>query len=47
MAYCQLQQKNRFDNSFYRQIDGVAMGSWSNSLAPILANAFWCHYEKE
>ena len=33
-----------FDNSFYRQIDGVAMGS---PLGPILANAFLRHYEKE
>ena len=33
-----------FDNSFYRQIDGVAMGS---PLGPTLANAFLCHYEKE
>ena len=33
-----------FDNSLYRQTDGVAMGS---SLGPTLANAFLCHYEKE
>ena len=33
-----------FDNSLYRQIDGVAMES---HLGPILANAFLCHYEKE
>ena len=33
-----------FDNSLYRQIDGVAI--WS-SLGPTLANAFLCHYEKE
>ena len=33
-----------FDNSLYRQIDGVAMGS---PLGPTLANAFLCHYEKE
>ena len=33
-----------FDNSLYRQIDGVAMGS---PLGPTLANAFSCHYEKE
>ena len=33
-----------FDNSLYRQIDGVAMGS---PLRPTLPNAFLCHYEKE
>ena len=33
-----------FDNSLYRQIDGVAMGS---HLGPTLVNAFLCHYEKE
>ena len=32
-----------FDNTLYRQIDGVAMG-WP--LGPTLANAFLCHYEK-
>ena len=32
-----------FDQVTYRQFDGVAMGSPS---APILANAFLCHYEK-
>ena len=30
------------DNIFYKQIDGVAMGS---RLGPTLANAFLCHYE--
>ena len=47
MTYCQLQQKNLFfifDNSLYRQIDGVAMGS---PLGPTLGNAFLFHYEKE
>ena len=33
-----------FDNSLYRQIDGVAMGS---PLGPTLANVFLCHDEKE
>ena len=33
-----------FDNSLYRQIDGVTMGS---PLGPTLANAFLCHYENE
>ena len=33
-----------FDNSLYRQIDGIAIGS---PLDPTLANAFLCHYEKE
>ena len=33
-----------FDNSSYRQIDGVAMGF---PLDPTLENAFLCHYEKE
>ena len=32
-----------FDNIFYKQIDGVAMGS---PLGPTLADAFLCHYEK-
>jgi len=32
-----------FDKAFYKQIDGVAMGS---PLGPTLANAFLCHYEK-
>ena len=32
------------DNSLYRQIDGVLMGSL---LGPTLANAFLCYYEKE
>ena len=31
-----------FDGSYYRQKDGVAMGS---PLGPVLANAFLCHYE--
>ena len=47
MTYCQLQQKNLFfifDNSLYRKIDGVAMGS---PLGPTIANAFLCYYEKE
>ena len=35
---CQLQQKNRYDNSLYRQIDGVAIES---PLDPTLANAFF------
>ena len=33
-----------FDNSLYRQIDGIAIGS---PLDPTLPNAFLCHYEKE
>ena len=33
-----------FKGKFYDQIDGVAMGS---PLAPVLANLFMCHYEKE
>ena len=33
-----------FDNSFYRQIDEIAMGSY---LGPTLANAFLCYYEKQ
>ena len=32
-----------FDNEYYRQIDGVAMGS---SLGPVLANMFLRHHEK-
>ena len=32
-----------FDNTLYKQIDGVAMGS---PLEPTLADAFLCHYEK-
>ena len=32
-----------FDNIFYKQIDGVAMSSYSGST---LANAFLCYYEK-
>ena len=32
-----------FDNKFYKQIDGVAMGS---PLGPTMANAFLCHYDK-
>ena len=32
-----------FDKISYKQIDGVSMGS---TLAPILGNAFLCHYEK-
>ena len=32
-----------FDNKLYKQTEGVAMGS---PLAPTLANAFLCHYEK-
>ena len=32
-----------FDNHYYRQIDGVAMGS---PLGPTLANIFLCHYEE-
>ena len=31
-----------FDGKFYEQCHGVAMGS---PLAPILANAFMCHFE--
>ena len=33
-----------FTGKFYDQIDGVAMGS---PLAPVLANLFMGHYEKE
>ena len=47
MTYCPLQQKNRFsifDNSLYRQIYGVAMGS---HLGSNLANDVLCNYEKE
>ena len=33
-----------FDNSLYREIDGVAMGT---PLGSTLTNAFLCHYEKE
>ena len=33
-----------FENSLYRQIDGIAIGF---PLDPTLANAFLCHYEKE
>ena len=32
-----------FNGSYYKQVDGVAMGS---PLGPTLANAFMCHYEK-
>ena len=32
-----------FDNAYYCQLDGVAMGS---PLVPTLANAFLCHFEK-
>ena len=47
MTCCRLQQKNRFfifDNSLYRQIDGVSIGS---SLGSTLTNAFLCQYEKK
>ena len=33
-----------FDEDYYTQIDGVAMGS---PLGPTLANAFLCHFEKK
>ena len=33
-----------FDNKFYDQIDGVAMGS---PIGPVLANLFMSHYEKQ
>ena len=33
-----------FNNKFYKQLDGVAMGS---PLGPTLANAFLCFYEKQ
>ena len=33
-----------FDGAYYRQIDGVAMGS---PLGPAIANTFLCHYEGE
>ena len=33
-----------FNGNYYRQLDGVAMGS---PLGPLFANAFLCHYEKE
>ena len=32
-----------FNGSYYKQVDGVAMGS---PLGQTLANAFMCHYEK-
>ena len=32
-----------FDNEYYSQLDGVAMGS---PLGPTLANAFFCHFKK-
>ena len=33
-----------FDNKYYSQLDGVAMGS---PLGPTLAKAFLCHFEKQ
>ena len=33
-----------FDGEYYKQIDGVAMGS---PLGPTLANIFLCRYEKQ
>ena len=33
-----------FDNEYYSQLDGVAMGS---PLGPTLAKAFLCHFEKQ
>ena len=33
-----------FDNEYYSQLDGVAMGS---PLGPTLANVFLCHFEKQ
>ena len=33
-----------FDKQYYRQIDGVAMGS---PLGPVLANIFLCHHEEK
>ena len=33
-----------FDNEYYRQLDGVAMGS---PLGPTLANTFLCSFEKQ
>ena len=33
-----------FDNEYYSQLDGAAMGS---PLGPTLANAFLCHFEKQ
>ena len=33
-----------FNNEYYSQLDGVAMGS---PLGPTLANAFLCHFEKQ
>ena len=33
-----------FDKNFYKQLDGVAMGS---PLGPTLANAFLCYHEKD
>ena len=33
-----------FDDRFYKQLDGVAMGS---SLGPTLANAFLCYHENK
>ena len=35
-------QKNMFNGKFYKQTDGVAMGS----LGPILSNIFLCHQGK-
>ena len=33
-----------FDNGYYTQLDGVAMGS---PLGPTSANAFLCHFEEQ
>ena len=33
-----------FNKTFYKQLDGVAMGS---PLGPTLANLFLCYHEKE
>ena len=43
-ATCEITLHFLFKGKFYDQIDGVAMGS---PLAPVLANLFMGHYEKE
>ena len=44
LEFCSMESFFLFNDNYYKQVDGVAMGS---PLGPTLANAFMCYYERK